>query len=150
MNQSVLEIITQLSPQYVRKQPKMNDFILRLSNIIAWFSFLFLIIITPYFAYINISELTKERNVYCAETLSNDTSKMDSRSYELLNAWISCSEGNDAEYREKIHTSASYAKFFFFSLVLLAPYVVLLNLNYLITGYFRPLPWRKINNNIEQ
>lgn len=128
----------------------MRDFISRLSNVIAWLSFIYFACIITSSLITGADKFTRMKSVNCIEFAQKDIdmSNMDLLSDDELEMIISC-PNKDLKYYEKVETSATFTSWLLHRLILCVPGVIGVILNYLMTGRLRLLPWEKPNDEVK-
>lgn len=128
----------------------MKDFISRLSNVIAWLSFIYLLCIITSSLITGTDKFTRMKLVNCIEFAQKDIdmSNMDLLSDNELEMIAYCPIKPDLKYYEKAETLTTFMSWLLHKIILCIPGAIGVILNYLMIGKLRLLPWKKPENTV--
>lgn len=123
------------------------NFISRLSNVIAWLSFIYIVCVIAFSLITGTDKFTRMKSVNCIEFAQKDIdmSNMDLLSDNELKMIVSC-PNKDLNYYERVETLTTFMSWLLHKVILCIPGATGAILNYLMTGKLRLLPWKKPEN----
>lgn len=119
----------------------MNNYIVRLSNVIAWLGLVYFACVITHIAVTGIDKFYSGKLVSCNVFKQRDLSDMKVLSIAELETIIRCAQGKKSKYRESLETLSTFITWLLYQSILFIPYAILSTLNYLMVGKLRLLPW---------
>lgn len=128
----------------------MKDFITRLSNVIAWLSFIYFVCVITYSLTTGADKFTRMKSVNCIEFAKKDIDATNLKllSDDELNMLAYCPD-KDLKYYEKAETLSTFVSWLLLKLILCIPTVIGVIINYLMIGRFRLLPWKEPDDKVK-
>ena len=124
----------------------MNDYIVRLSNVIAWLGLVYFTCVITHSAVTGIDKFYRGKLVSCHVFIQRDLSDLTVLSNAELDNLVRCYDGKKSKYRESIETLSTFITWLLYQSILFIPYTILSILNYIMVGKLRLLPWKKDND----